>query len=165
MSGVYWELHCNQRLKKKGFSAIPEREQCVWHDELKLILIDYVDDFKMAGPEENLAKGWKLISEEIKLDKPTPLTRYLGCDHDFGTIDRSDVQKTIGKFASAVEICRTPKAPSILSTAMVSTKTNMQSNELQKLTSITYKMDGFAAQCVERYLELSNQKESCLKRH
>ena len=72
MSGVYWELHCNQRLKKKGFGAIPGWEQCFWHAELKLLLIVYVDDFKMAGPKENLEKGWKLISEEIKLDKPTP---------------------------------------------------------------------------------------------
>ncbi len=163
MSGVYWELHCNQRLKKKSFSAIPGWEQCFWHSELKLILIVYVDDFKMAGPEENLAKGWKLISEEIKLDEPTPLTRYLGCDQDFGTINRTEVQKTIDKFAPVVEICRTPKAPSILNTAMVSTRTDSKPNEPKKLASITYKMDGFAAQCVERYLELSNQKESCLK--
>ena len=62
------ELHCNQRLKKKGFGAIPGWEQCFWHAELKLLLIVYVDDFKMAGPKENPARGWKLISEEIKLD-------------------------------------------------------------------------------------------------
>ena len=34
MSGVYWELHCNQRLKKKGFGAIPGWEQCFWHADL-----------------------------------------------------------------------------------------------------------------------------------
>ena len=75
------------------------------------MLIVYVDDFKMAGPKGNLAKGWKLISQEIKLDEPTPLTRYLGCDHDFGTIERTQVQDTIDKFAPVVEIARTPKAP------------------------------------------------------
>ena len=33
----------------------------------------------------------------------------------------------------------------------------------KELSSVLYQMDGFAAQCVERYLELSNHKESCLK--
>ena len=121
------------------------------------MLIVYVDDFKMAGPKDNLAKGWKLISQEIKLDEPMPLTRYLGCDHDFGTIERTQVQDTIDKFAPVVEIARTPKAPSILNTAMVSTKTDAKTSEPQKLAKITYKMNGFSAQCVERYLELSNQ--------
>eukprot|EP00975_Prorocentrum_lima_P029499 6192974-Prorocentrum_lima.AAC.1 len=29
--------------------------------ELTLFLVVYVDDFKLAGPKANLAKGWKLI--------------------------------------------------------------------------------------------------------
>ena len=163
LSGVYCELHCNQRLQKKGFSPIPGWEQCFWHAELKLILIVYVDDFKMAGPKENLAKGWKLISEEIKLDKPTPLTRYLGCDHDFGIIEKTEVQSTIDKFAPIVEIAKTPKAPSILNTTMVAAKAEPKGEVARKLTKISYKMNGFATQCVDRYLELSNQKEGNLK--
>ena len=46
---------------------------------------------EVAGPKENLAKGWQLVSEEMKLDEPAPLIRYLGCDHEFGTTNRTEV--------------------------------------------------------------------------
>ena len=49
------------------------------HDKLDLMLAEYVDDFKMSGPKGNLSDGWKLISKHIKLEKPCPLGRYLGC--------------------------------------------------------------------------------------
>ena len=70
------------------------------------------------------------------------MTRYLGCDHDFGTIDRAEVQATIDKFAPVVEIARTPKAPSILNTTMVATKAEPKSGVVKKLAKITYKMKG-----------------------
>ena len=41
----------------------------------------YVDDFKMAGPTQNLAKGWKTIESVIDMDPPEPFGRYFGCNH------------------------------------------------------------------------------------
>ena len=35
----------------------------------------------MAGPKQNMAKGWELISSKIDMDTPSPLGRYLGCEH------------------------------------------------------------------------------------
>ena len=35
----------------------------------------------MAGPGDNLAKGWELIGSRIDMDTPSPLGRYLGCEH------------------------------------------------------------------------------------
>ena len=64
---------------------------------------------------------------------------------------------------SSPTIARTPKAPSILNTTMVATKAEPRSGVVKKLAKITYKMNGVATQCVDRYLELSNQKESSLK--
>ena len=52
-----------------------------WHPHLRLLLAVYVDDFKMAGPKDNLAKGWELIGSRIDMDTPSPLGRYLGCEH------------------------------------------------------------------------------------
>ena len=52
-----------------------------FHPELKLLLAVYVDDFKMAGPKDNMAKGWELIASKIDMDTPSPLGRYLGCEH------------------------------------------------------------------------------------
>ena len=41
----------------------------------------YVDDFKMAGPSVNFAKGWSLIRQKFKYDEPHALTKCLGCEH------------------------------------------------------------------------------------
>ena len=45
------------------------------------MLAVYVDDFKMSGKPDNLKEGWKLIGKHIKLETPSPLGRYLGCQH------------------------------------------------------------------------------------
>jgi hypothetical protein len=42
----------------------------------------YVDDFKIAGPKNNIEKGWTLISQFLELDPPQPLNLYLGCVHE-----------------------------------------------------------------------------------
>ena len=40
-----------------------------------------VDDFKMAGPSVNFAKGWSLIRQQVKTDEPHAVTKCLGCEH------------------------------------------------------------------------------------
>ena len=59
---------------------------------MKLFLIIYVDDVKLAGPKDKLAEGWKLIQSPsakcpkgIELDPPTAVGRYLGCEHRLST--------------------------------------------------------------------------------
>ena len=52
-----------------------------FHPELKLLLVVYVDDFKMSGPKESMSKGWELVGSRIDMDVPTDIGRYLGCDH------------------------------------------------------------------------------------
>ena len=49
---------------------------------LKLYLVVYVDDFKLAGPASAINNGWELIRKGIKIDDPSPLGMYLGCRHD-----------------------------------------------------------------------------------
>ena len=51
------------------------------HPKRKLLLAVYVDDFKLAGPKENMARGWELIGSKIDMDTPSPAGRYLSCDH------------------------------------------------------------------------------------
>ena len=57
-------------------------ESCYIHPKWMMILSVYVDDFKMAGPAENMAAGWKLIRKGIKMEDPTPFGLYLGCYHE-----------------------------------------------------------------------------------
>ena len=77
---------------------MPNWPSCFLHPKLQLFLAVYVDDFKMAGPVQNLEHGWKLIREEIDMDDPAPKVenntvigsvRYLGCVHEFDTTDGS----------------------------------------------------------------------------
>ena len=81
--GGLWERHCEAMLIEVGF-VMPDPEGwpfVFFHPELKLLLVVYVDDFKMAGPIESMSKGWQLIASKIDMDTPGKVNRYLGCDH------------------------------------------------------------------------------------
>lgn len=81
-SGTFWERHCDAALRAGGFTPIESWQSCYWHDDLKLVLVVYVDDFKLAVPETNLARGWKLTRERLSLEEPTEANLYLGCFHE-----------------------------------------------------------------------------------
>ena len=80
-SGTYWEEHCDAMLTKQGFTRISDWQSCYLHKPLNLFLIVYVDDFKLAGPRNNLHQGWTLIRQSLNLDPPQPLSHFLGCTH------------------------------------------------------------------------------------
>ena len=82
-SGGLWEKHCEDILLSLGFRLVyPGAWPSVfWHPKLRLLLAVYVDDFKMSGPVQNVAKGWELISSKIDMDPPSAVGRYLGCEH------------------------------------------------------------------------------------
>jgi len=58
------------------------------------MLTVYVDDFKLAGPGNNLAQGWKLIRSCLDVEQPGPIGPYLGCKHEMSTptVDGSEVR-------------------------------------------------------------------------
>ena len=102
-SGGFWEQHCDEHLRHIGFVPVEEWKSCYIHEKLGLLLVVYVDDFNFAGPKANLAKGWKLIRDKLILDDPTPLGRFLGCEH-------THVQKVLassGASVNALEYCMT----------------------------------------------------------
>eukprot|EP00959_Pyramimonas_sp_CCMP1952_P456495 9473251-Pyramimonas_sp.AAC.1 len=81
----YWEQHCEGHVTAKGFVKCSPWRSCYFHEELQIPLIIYVDDFKLSGPAENLAQGWKLLQEPsenchegIEIDPPAAVGRYLG---------------------------------------------------------------------------------------
>ena len=78
-SGTCSEKHCDAHLRKVGFRPISEVwSSCYFHDQLKLFLVLYVDDFKLAGPKANLAEGWKIITSGLHMQPPTALVYFLG---------------------------------------------------------------------------------------
>ena len=61
----------------------PEWPSCYFHPDLKLMLVIYVDDFKLSGPIGNLAAGWKLLRKDPCIEPEERYgekgTTYLGC--------------------------------------------------------------------------------------
>ena len=71
-SGAMWEQHCDQKVQQIGFKLIGEEWPSMYfHDELKLLLVIYVDDLKLAGPSENLAKGWDMLRIVLRIEPET----------------------------------------------------------------------------------------------
>ena len=54
-AGTFWEQH--SRCVQWVFSRCEEWPSVYTHPELQSVLVAYVDDFKMAGPNNNLKKG------------------------------------------------------------------------------------------------------------
>ena len=79
-SPTLWEDYCNEKVKVAGFESLgAEWPSTFWHPWLRLMLAAYVDDFKMAGPRENAAEGWKLLREHTDVEDPVAATLQLGC--------------------------------------------------------------------------------------
>jgi hypothetical protein len=104
-SGTYWEKHCDSHCREIGFVPIENWPSCYYMKRLDLFLTIYVDDFKLAGPEGNLAEGWRLIRGDadndggkgLIMEDPTPLGHYLGCNHVQGkvTLPNGNVANTV----------------------------------------------------------------------
>ena len=69
-AGTFWEDKVDEHVKSRGFLAIgSEWPSCYYHKDLRLFLVVYVDDFKLAGPATSLAQGWKLLREGLDIEK------------------------------------------------------------------------------------------------
>ena len=85
-SGGLWEKHCDAHLQSIGFKEIASWRSVYFHDELRVLLVVYVDDFKMAGPKKGLCEAWRRIRLKIKVEDPTPFGLFLCCRHEIGEV-------------------------------------------------------------------------------
>ena len=107
-----------------------------------------MDDFKLVGRAKSLETGWALMRKTgLVLDPPTPLGDYLGCGQFPVHIAPEEAQR------------RLEQAHPLLkdSVDFSTVKTG------QPVKAIRYNMFGFFKQCVDLYLELTQQTESSLK--
>ena len=128
-SGGYWEKHCEKHLASVGFKPVADWRSVFWCQELKLLLVVYVDDFKLAGPAKNIPTGWKRIRAGIKMDDPSIAGKYLGCAH---------IQHIVQMAAGGNPLL--PEKGGKIAVRM-----------------IEYDMESFLVQCVERYQELGGK--------
>ena len=84
----------HKHLEKVGLKPIESANSLFWHDGLKLLLMVYVDDFRMAGPEGSMKEGWKLTRSDLDMDDPVAPDRALGCYHTVydSTVDGKPVR-------------------------------------------------------------------------
>ena len=79
-SGTMWEKHCDTEVKGLEFDPVgPEWPGMYYHKKLQLLLVIYVDDLKMAGPTQNLKKGWDMLRSKLRIEPETELGLYLEC--------------------------------------------------------------------------------------
>ena len=74
-SGGLWERHCDSHLRSIGFREIDPWRSVYFHDKLKVLLVVYVDDFKMAGKKwalstsagvrSDVSCGWRIRSPSV----------------------------------------------------------------------------------------------------
>ena len=76
-AGGFWEKHCEKAVTAVGFDFLPDWPSVFFHKELRLMLVIYVDDFKLAGPKTSMEQGWKLLGEHIKLEEARPTHREI----------------------------------------------------------------------------------------
>ena len=86
-AGTFWEQHCDESGRAVGFEPVGEEWPSVYiHEKLQPVLVVYVDDFKRAGPQKNLAQGWSMLRTRLKIEPETRLDMYLGCNQSKGTV-------------------------------------------------------------------------------
>jgi hypothetical protein len=158
-AGGFWEKHCEKALVEVGFEPIPEWKSCFWHPKLRLLLVVYVDDFKLSGPSENLKTGWGFIGSKIKIEPPSPVGRYLGCDQKMYETDVSIPFQPRLEWMAESE----PKKPPPTINFGARGEHRMHDNKKLRAKFMKYDMRGFLEQCVERYLELSKTPRTKLR--
>ena len=89
-AGAYWENECSERVQALGYKPIPEWPSVFWHPVRRLMLIVYVDDFKLAGPAEEHDGAWRDIQSVIDTTPPTGVSHFLGCNQRQGTVEHPD---------------------------------------------------------------------------
>mgnify|MGYP007023072079 CR=1 FL=1 len=94
-AGGWWERHADEKARIEGFVPIENWPSVYWHDGLEVVLIIYVDDFKLSGPEDKLQLGWDLISKGLNIEPPAKLGLYLGCKHEESVRILPDTGKSV----------------------------------------------------------------------
>ena len=77
-----WEQYCDKQVRQLGFKPIGEEwaSSMYFHEAMKLLLVVYVDDLKLAGPTENMSKEWSRVyasneTEDLARDRSRTISR------------------------------------------------------------------------------------------
>jgi hypothetical protein len=154
-AGGFWEKHCEKHILSEGFTSIPDWRSVYWHPELKVLLIVYVDDFKMSGPESSVAKGWEGLRKGLVIEDPTPAGKFLGCNN---IVFRHTIKEPFNCL-SLVADCPIKSGESQVGGANVERRTEVKT---KTVNMVKYDQKDFLKQCVSRYIELTGKRSDTL---
>ena len=79
-SGGVWEKRCAKQLESVGWKEVlPEIWQSIYyHGKVDLLVVIYVDDFKMAGPKDKMKKGCGGINQVLDVGPADVFGRCFG---------------------------------------------------------------------------------------
>ena len=141
---------CDERLGVAGFCPVPNWPGCYVHKKLHAFLTVYVDDFKLACSERHAENAWKAIRGQLQLEDPTPLERYLGCEHIEETGFLIDHTKAPGQTL--------PRLSEDLRDKKLLPGSGHEEKPLPKkaqVRALHYDMVSFVDQCVDAYRSLA----------
>ena len=80
-SGGHWEAHAHKFLTEEGWILVePNAWRSVYyHKKLEVIMILYVDDFRLSGPSQNMKEAWATVTRHVKISEPEGSGKFLGC--------------------------------------------------------------------------------------
>jgi len=145
-SGSCWEVWNDAKMREIGFRPIDGWSGCYFHDKKKALLTVYVDDFKMAGPKKSVAELWKLISQRIELEDPTPPGRYLGCMHKACKLEILEDEQPMAGL---------PGIPASSGGQPLSKDGSVESKKKCTVNGMVYDLSSFVSQCLDLYEELA----------
>jgi hypothetical protein len=143
---------------------------------MSLLLVVYVDDFKLAGPVASVTKAWTMIKSCINIENPSPIGQYLGCEHRPVTIAPRHMNASAVPYfayphahvlcpdtrgASSATSVAAPggKHENCSSPAKLQVKQNVTAKDVAMNSpvarAIQWDMSGFLKQCLDVYTQLA----------
>ena len=95
LASVFWDLHLRQvLLGDLGLEAVDGHPSVFMCPRTKLLVVVYVDDILVAGPEKDQDVFWKRLKCKLELDEVEDLSQFIGRYHHVDgnscTFDMSD---------------------------------------------------------------------------
>jgi hypothetical protein len=139
----------------------------------KCYVIVYVDDFKIAGPKDNIEEAWRLIRAEntrtgekgIVLDEPTPAGKFLGCNHACSEIWAPPMSgdQILEKNLATEDEYDNDTTPLNATQSATEEGAQTTAGTLIKCEQINDEMSDFLGSCVRLYQDLTDARNVPLK--
>ena len=82
LASVFWDLHLRQvLLGDLGLEAVDGHPSVFICSQTKLLVVVYVDDILVAGPEKQQGIFWKRLRSKLELDEVEDLSQFIGRYH------------------------------------------------------------------------------------